>query len=205
MFTPAGAVSYAYGPQSAGCVPYWMLAAAAAGGSPAAARVALQAAPRGPSPGDTAASPARAPAAPYLPSSAAAYQDLLKRTAQLNELLYPSVIPLPGTFSANDPSSALRGSVLHSFGPEPCVTDPRTPGKNLSPHGPLSPTAVKSRDLKFGIDRILLPSPGSEHSSSKGNENTEARKIIFLLGRGMSIKPVVPCWMTQQQVCCKNS
>ena len=184
MFSPTGVVTYAYGPQAAGCVPYWMVAATAAtsaavtGGRPPLAGGQV---PGGVQP----ESPTRIPVAPNstYPQSAAAYQDLLKRTAQLNDLLYPSVIPLPGTLTADNASpTAVRGS-----GPQGLRSNQDMPRNIQEPSGqragrdlkspelsplrrschPLSPSAVKSKDLKFGIDRILHPSRSNDSSKGK--------------------------------------
>ena len=187
MFSPAGVVTYAYGPQAAGCVPYWMVAATAATSAAAAGGRSPLAGGQVPA-GVQSESPARIPVASNstYPPSAAAYHDLLKRTAQLNDLLYPSVIPLPGTLTADNTSpTAVRGSGpqgLRSNQDMPKIiqepSDQRA-GRDLkSPElsslrrscHPLSPSAVKSKDLKFGIDRILHPSQSSD--SSKGKQHT---------------------------------
>ena len=151
MYSPAGLV---YGPQAGGFLPYWMLAASSGlpGGRPVATVGAEE-------PG----SPPRGHGGPRVPSSVGAYQDLLKRTAHLNHLLYPSVIPLPGTLTASESSctpasfrgSAMRGKDHHQ---EPSAQS-----------CPMSPTAVRSKDLKFGIDRILQASD----QASKGKAETE--------------------------------
>ena len=186
MFSPTGVVTYAYGPQAAGCVPYWMVAATAA--TSAAAGGGRSPLAGGQVPGGVQPdSPARIPVASNstYPPSAAAYHDLLKRTTQLNELLYPSVIPLPGTLTADNASpTAVRGSGPQGLRPNQDMprtihepSDQRT-GRDLkSPElsslrrsgHPLSPSAVKSKDLKFGIDRILHPSRSND-DSSKGKQ-----------------------------------
>ena len=182
MFSPTGVVTYAYGPQAAGCVPYWMVAATAAasgGRSPiAGGQVPVGVQPDSPARITVASNSTYAP-------SAAAYHDLLKRTAQLNDLLYPSVIPLPGTLTADNTSpTAVRGS-----GPQGLRSNQDMPRTIQEPSGqrdlkspelsplrrsghPLSPSAVKSKDLKFGIDRILHRSRPNE-DPSKGKQQAQ--------------------------------
>ena len=190
MFSPAGVVAYAYGPQATGCVPYWMVAETASS-SPSRGRSPLTG---GQVPYSVPPeSPTRVPtgANPSYPASAAAYHDLLKRTVQLNDLLYPSVVPLPGTLTTDNtsPTSAARHSqqslrhkqdtlrTAQDPSPYRASQDRRSPGVSpLHGHGhPLSPTVVHSKDLKFGIDRILHPSRKSE-DSSKGKRLFPFRK-----------------------------
>ena len=132
-------------------------------------------------------SPARIPVvsnSTYAPS-AAAYHDLLKRTAQLNDLLYPSVIPLPGTLTADNTSpTAVRGSgppglrsnqdmprTIQEPSDQRDLKSPELSSLHRSGH-PLSPSAVKSKDLKFGIDRILHRSRPNE-DPSKGKQQAQ--------------------------------
>ncbi len=119
--------------------------------------------------------------------SAVAYYEFLKRSMAYAEL-YPSVIPLPGTLTAQGPAGSSPGvttarPAAHHTNPTTAESgqherNPSGSGENLFPQGPkgnpeqghpLSPNSVKSRDLKFGIDRILHP---AEKQLEEGNEGS---------------------------------
>ena len=207
MFSPAGVVAYAYGPQTTGCVPHWMVAATSGAGG----RSALTGGqvPSGMPPG----SPTRTGTNSSYPPSAAAYHDLLKRTVKLNELFHPSVIPLPGTLTAENtsPTSGARHAAqqnLRSKQDTPRFAldasslqagqDRRSTGVS-TPHGhghALSPTAVQSKDLKFGIDQILHPSR-ARSDSPKGKPFPQVIRLklaIIDLTNTTQILPLI--WLT---------
>ena len=118
--------------------------------------------------------------------SAVAYYEFLKRSMAYAEL-YPSVIPLPGTLTAQGPAGSSPGipnarpTIQHT---NPAVEEsgqheriPSGSGEivpkqvqiiNPEQGHPLSPNSVKSRDLKFGIDRILHP---AEKQLAEGNHS----------------------------------
>lgn len=79
--------------------------------------------------------------------------DAVKRTSSfyISDILYPSVIPLPGTLP-------------HSNSGSPCGESPHSPparqtatcdSRSTTSLPSVAVTSVKSSDLKFGIDRIL--------------------------------------------------
>ena len=106
-------------------------------------------------------------AAALIQQQAAAYSDAIKRTSSffITDILYPSIIPLPGTLPHGSPPRATPRTPTSphspSTGPDsnhrltptspPCHHDNTSRDRSRLP----SPPPVKSKDLKFGIDRIL--------------------------------------------------
>ncbi len=77
------------------------------------------------------------------PYAAAVYSEAIKRTSfYISDILYPSVIPLPGTLPSHLAGLGTGSGRSMPYLKESPISTPTSP-------------PVKSKDLKFGIDRIL--------------------------------------------------
>lgn len=118
----------------------------------------------------------------------------------ISDILYPSVIPLPGTLphspptsSSSSPCSPTSPSSSHrgSSSPPPSQRQRDQTARRASVIV-LQPEITRSRDLKFGIDRIL--NQGNQASTEKDAHHKDNGKSFHV------ISPYIKMYMYIQYI-----